>query len=123
MVCFALILCGFERPSRTEQLQQIGDRAHQSPLTSDVLVAAQTEAAEAASLLNLPEDWFDDHLAHLIDRASGRGAQLVSHLLMHSRARRRIPDGRIGWIAMFIATRMYKSIPVTVSSVTFASLK
>ena len=76
MVGFPRVLCGLQHPSRSEQLEQVADRAHQSPLTADILLAAQAEAVEAASLLDLSEDRFNDRLAHLIDRASGLGSQL-----------------------------------------------
>jgi len=105
VVGFPSILCGFESPSRSEQLQQIADRAHQSPLAANVLLSAQAEAAEAASFLDLSEDRLDDRLAHLVDRASGLGPQLMSHLFPWSRTRRRIAGCRLCRIAMLIAAR------------------
>jgi len=57
---FQGILCYLHLPSGSEQLQQVADRAHQSPFTADILFAAQAEATEAASFLDLSEDRFDD---------------------------------------------------------------
>src|ERR1035437_471504 len=99
------ILCGLQRPSGSEQLQQVADRAHQSPLVAKILLAAQAEAAEAASLLDLSEDRFNDRLAHLVDRASGLGPQLMSHLFPWSRTSGRFARCRLCRIAMFIAAR------------------
>src|ERR1035441_6657567 len=99
MVGFPPILCGLQHPSRSEQLQQVADRAHQSPLPADILLAAQAEAAEAASLLDLSEDRFNDRLAHLVDRASGLGPQLMSHLFPWSRTSGRFARCRLCRIA------------------------
>src|SRR5208282_1558187 len=87
---FCADLCGLQCPSGSEQLEQIADRAHQSPLTANIPLAAQAEAAEAASFLDLSEDRLNDCLAHLVDRTPCFGPQFVVHLFTHCRARRHI---------------------------------
>lgn len=94
---FLLILCGLQRPSGPEHLEPIADCAHQPPFTADILLAAP--------FLDLSEDRFNDCLAHLVDRSSGLGLQLVPHLLPWSSTSRRLAGGRFCRIAVLITTR------------------
>src|SRR5208282_421220 len=73
---------GLWGPSGTEQLQQVGRQAHQFPLAANIRQAAQAEAPEASSLLDLSEDRLDDRLAHLVNGSSSIGAQFVPHRLL-----------------------------------------
>lgn len=71
---FFAVLCHFQNPVGSEQLQQVARRAHQLPLAADILFASQAEAAKTALLLDLSEDRFDGRLAHLVDGASSLGS-------------------------------------------------
>ena len=98
------VLCGLQHPSEAEELQQIADRAHQSPLSADILFPAHAEATKTAALLDLSEDRLHDRLAHFVVCAPGFGLQLMLHLFSCRCACRGITTGYFHRIAMFVAT-------------------
>src|SRR6266702_407670 len=111
-VPFLAVLCHFRNPSGAEQLQQVADRAHQTPLAANILFATQAEAAKTALFLDLSEDRFDNRLAHFVHGASIRGSQLVAHRLFRRGVRRRrIADG-LRRVAMLVAARRHVQLNV-----------
>src|ERR1035438_402514 len=101
------VLCHFQTPTGTEQLQQIAHRAHQLPLAADVLLAAQAEAAKTALFLDLSKDRLDDRLAHLVHRASSFALQLAAHRLFRRCIRGRRIVARLHRVAMLVAARRH----------------
>ncbi len=71
---FPAVLGHCKNPTGAEQFQQVADRAHQSPLAANILLAAQTEAAKTALFWDLPEDRLDDGFAHLVHGAPRFGS-------------------------------------------------
>src|ERR1017187_7135857 len=94
---------GLWGPSGPEQLEQVGRQAHQLPLAANIVQAAQAEAPEASSLLDLPEDRLDDRLAHLVNGPSGLGAQFVPHRLLRRCLDRRGLAGCLDGLLVFVA--------------------
>src|SRR2546426_9058212 len=75
----------------SEKLEQVVGQADQRPLRSDLVVAAEGEAATGPALLDLAKDRLDDRLAARVDLPSFGRAQLLAHPL-RDRAPR--PRGR-----------------------------
>src|SRR2546425_1596943 len=75
----------------SEKLEQVVGQADQRPLRSDLVVAAEGEAAKGPALLGLAKDRLDDRLAARVDLPSFGRAQLLAHPL-RDRAPR--PRGR-----------------------------
>jgi hypothetical protein len=108
-------------PPGGEQLQQVGRQAYLFPLAANVVHAAQTEAPEAAPLLDLSEDRLDDRLAFLINGSSRFGYSLW-----------RMASLAVAWpgggsVAVSIVSSclsrpvaICRSMPTTLSSVTLA---
>jgi hypothetical protein len=92
-------------PASPEEFQQVADRAHQPPLVANILLATQTEAAKNSHFLDLPEDRFDDRLAHLVHRVASLGLQLVAHGLARRSAWRDFRRCRFNRITVFVAPR------------------
>ena len=63
---------------RFRQLQQVVNRADQTPFALDLLKTAHQELSEATRLLDLPENRFDGLLAQPVATASSGSCQLPS---------------------------------------------
>ena len=81
-------------PTGAEQLEQVGRQTHQFPLAANIVQTTQAEAPEAALLLDLSEDRFDDRLAHFVNGSSSLGAQFVPHCFLDRGLVRRRPAHR-----------------------------
>jgi hypothetical protein len=73
-VLLAASLSDFWCQPVAEQLQQIAGCAHQLPLRTYIVVAAQAEAPKISSLLDLTEYRFDNRLPHFVNRFACLGA-------------------------------------------------
>src|SRR5512145_3406521 len=69
--------CGAARPI---QLEQVVRQADQHPLGGHVSDSAEGKAPEAAELLDLPEDGFDDRLAQRVEAPPGGRGELRPHV-------------------------------------------
>src|SRR3989441_3817772 len=91
----------------SEKLEQVVGQADQRPLRSDLVVAAEGEAAKGPALLDLAKDRLDDRLAARVDLPSFARAQLRAHPL-RDRAPR--PRGRRLGASMRVPVRRYVAV-------------
>src|SRR5262245_41106360 len=88
------------------QLENVVRRAYQRPFPLDLLEATQQELPEAARVLDLADDRFDDPFARGIDGGAGLRLQLASHPVHDRRGlRQRTARTGAGPLAMFLFSR------------------
>jgi hypothetical protein len=74
-----LISAHLEGPPGSEQLEQIVGEADQLPFRLNLLKSTQQKPTETTPLLNLPEHWLHNCLAHPVQIASCFRFQLLFH--------------------------------------------
>src|SRR5712692_8237049 len=88
------------------ELENVVGRAHERPFPLHLLEATQQELSEAARLLNLSNDRFDDSFAGGVDRRTRLRVQLAGHPVDDRRAlRQRSPRTGSQALAMFLLPR------------------